>query len=282
VPANVAFAISILDDNGRRTSQRHQNWLTVRPGESVECVGCHTAGSEVPHGRLNAGPITVNQGASTIGAFPNSEPGLSADLGETMAEVYALVNGVRNLSADIVYEDEWTDADVTAKADPINYLYDDLQSNSPVGPSSPCLLVGSSLCRLTINYPEHIHPIWQVDRRVFDVDEVTVLEDNTCTSCHNNVDDMDVAMVPVAQLDLSSGASDLEADHFKSYRELLSTDNEQELNGGILQDRLVDTGEVERNEDGDPILDAEGNTTPIFAPVPVAPTKRPRSVQLKR
>jgi hypothetical protein len=143
-----------------------------------------------------------------------------------------------------------------------------------LGPSSPCLLAGSSLCRLTINYPEHIHPIWQVDRRVFDVDEVTVLEDNTCTSCHNNVDDMDVAMVPVAQLDLSSGASDIEADHFKSYRELLSTDNEQELNGGILQDRLVDTGEVERNEDGDPILDAEGNTTPIFAPVPVAPTMR--------
>ena len=274
VPANVAFAISILDDNGRRTSQRHQNWLTVRPGESVECVGCHTAGSEVPHGRLNAGPITVNQGASTIGAFPNSEPGLSADIGETMAEVYALVNGVRNLSADIVYEDEWTDADVTAKADPINYLYDDLQSNSPLGPSSPCLLAGSSLCRLTINYPEHIHPIWQVDRRVFDVDEVTVLEDNTCTSCHNNVDDMDVAMVPVAQLDLSSGASDIEADHFKSYRELLSTDNEQELNGGILQDRLVDTGDVERNEDGVPIVDGEGNTTPIFATVPVAPTMR--------
>lgn len=274
VPANVAFAISILDKNGRRTSQRHQNWLTVRPGESIECLGCHTSASEVPHGRVDAGPSTINPGALTIGAFPNSEPGLSADLGETMAEVYALVNGVRNLTADIVYEDEWTDEMVTAKADPIAYLYEDLLSNSPVAPDSPCLLPGSSLCRLTINYPEHIHPIWQVDRRVFDVDEITVLADNTCTSCHDDVDDMDAAMVPVAQLDLSNGASDQEADHFKSYRELLFTDNQQEVNGGILQDVLEDTGEFEVDEDGELILDGDDKPIPIFEPIPVAPTMR--------
>ena len=125
---------------------------------------------------------------------------------------------------------------------------------------------------MTINYPEHIHPIWQVDRRVFDVDEVTVLADNTCISCHDDVDDMDATMVPVAQLDLSSGASDQEADHFKSYRELLFTDNEQEIVGGILLDVLEDTGQVELNEDGIPIIDADGNTTPIFAAIPVAPT----------
>jgi hypothetical protein len=45
--------------------------------------------------------------------------------------------------------------------------------------------------------------------------------------------------VPAGQLDLSDGVSDQQADHFKSYRELLFTDNQQEVNMGALQDVLV-------------------------------------------
>ena len=41
VPANVALDISILDLNGRRIGPRHNNWLQVRPGEVLECNGCH-------------------------------------------------------------------------------------------------------------------------------------------------------------------------------------------------------------------------------------------------
>jgi hypothetical protein len=46
--------------------------------------------------------------------------------------------------------------------------------------------------------------------------------------------------VPDGQLDLTDGLSGDEADHFKSYRELLFTDFEQELGASGLQDVLVD------------------------------------------
>ena len=50
---------------------------------------------------------------------------------------------------------------------------------------------------------------------------------------------MNQPQVPAGQLDLSDGASDEEPLQFKAYRELLFTDNEQEVNMGALQDRLV-------------------------------------------
>jgi hypothetical protein len=53
VPANVAFQISLLDVNGRRVSPIHRSWLHVRPGEVLECNGCHTRTGPTPmaHGR---------------------------------------------------------------------------------------------------------------------------------------------------------------------------------------------------------------------------------------
>ena len=45
IPANVAFAISVLDANGRRLGGalggRHTNWLQLQPGEQLTCNGCH-------------------------------------------------------------------------------------------------------------------------------------------------------------------------------------------------------------------------------------------------
>jgi hypothetical protein len=43
VPANIAFTISLLDANGRRVNNAnpHRAWLSVRPGELMECNGCH-------------------------------------------------------------------------------------------------------------------------------------------------------------------------------------------------------------------------------------------------
>ncbi|MGB5738872.1 MAG: hypothetical protein WBM54_05955, partial [Woeseia sp.] len=52
-----------------------------------------------------------------------------------------------------------------------------------------------------------------------------------------------------------------EADHFNSYRELLFPDNEQELNMGALQDRLVQNG-------------VDDNGDPIFVTVTVSPAMR--------
>jgi hypothetical protein len=50
---------------------------------------------------------------------------------------------------------------------------------------------------------------------------------------------MGAAQVPAGQLDLSGGPSPDEPDHLVSYRELLFTDNAQEVNMGALQDILV-------------------------------------------
>ena len=62
--------------------------------------------------------------------------------------------------------------------------------------------------------------------------------------------------MPQAQLDLTDGLSPQQMEHFNAYRELLFTDDEQEVVNGALQDRQVQTG-----------VDAMGN--PILSPVPV-------------
>jgi len=270
VPANVAFAISILDEKGQRTSSRHQNWMQVAPGETLQCIGCHTGNSKVPHGRFDAEPKAVNMGASTTGLpFPNTDPTLFADMGETMAETYARINSVRQLTSDIVFDDQWSDVNVVPKTASFTYAYADLKTLAPI--DSTCVTVWKSTCRVTINYETHIHPLWRVDRKVLDANGVTVLEDHTCTSCHTNVDNMMAPRVPDGQLDLTDGLSTDNPDHFKSYHELLFNDNQVELSQGALIDSLVDSGNVnlipQFNADGSPLLDSNG--VPVVLSVPI-------------
>ena len=68
--------------------------------------------------------------------------------------------------------------------------------------------------------------------------------------------------MPPGQLELTDGPSADQPDHFHAYRELLATDNEQELVGGVVQDRLVQVGV-------DPVTGAAQ-----FATVPVASSLR--------
>jgi len=285
VPANVAFAISVLDENGRRTSQRHQNWMQVAPGETLQCNGCHTGTSDIPHGRSDAEPDTVNTGAATSELeFPNTHPDLDANIGETMAETYACyydeeTNGVNfnipdgldcnpdipGLSADIIYDDHWSP--VVNLDDNFEYAFSDLETQVPIN-KAICSDSWTSICRILINYESHIHPLWSVDRQQFEADEITLKQDNTCTACHANVDDMDIVMLPEAQLDLTSGPSTEEPLHLKSYRELLFNDNQVEVSNGALIDFLQDTGEVEMenllDDEGIEVLDDNGD--PIEVP----------------
>ncbi len=169
VPANVAFWLDILDADGRRVPgfARHQNWLQLRPGEVLECNGCHTPDSEVPHGRLLAEGPSSNPGAPLDGSpFPNTEPALFANAGETMAEVWTRINGVRTPSVNLVYDDEWTDPLARAKDASFIYSYTTLSTAPPVDVG--CVGLWTSLCRITINYETHIHPLWNVDRPVLD------------------------------------------------------------------------------------------------------------------
>jgi hypothetical protein len=271
VPANVAFAISILDANGRRISARHRNWLQVRPGETRSCNGCHVLGATQPgtgrrlsHGRDDLFQ-SVNPGAPTTGQpFPGTEPALFANSGETMAQVRARISCQTDCAAltpavDIAYVDAWTYPATAgrAKDSPFAYRYADLVTPAPT--TAACIAAWSAQCRVVIHYERNIQPLWTTPRIILAADGATVLADLTCTRCHSPRDAQSAARVPAGQLDLSAVPSTDEPDHVVSYRELLFADNEQEVNMGALQDRFVPG----------PVDPATGQPTQV--PVSVAP-----------
>jgi hypothetical protein len=271
VPANVAFAVSVLDADGRRISARHGNWLQLRPGETRSCHGCHQPGATRPgttqrlsHGRDGLF-APANPGAPTTGQpFAGTDPALFANSGETMAEVRARISCQTDCAAlrpsvDLRFDDVWTDPATAGRAkDPsFAYRYADLTTPAPV--SAACQTAWTSLCRIVIHYEQHIQPLWTTPRLMLAADGVTVLADHTCTSCHSPRDAQNAPRVPAGQLDLSAEPSPDEADHFVSYRELLFADNEQEVTMGALQDRLVPG----------PIDPQTGQ--PVLVPVAVAP-----------
>ena len=275
VPANVSFAVTVLNRDGQRITQRHSNWMQLRPGETIECVGCHTSDSQMPHGRLDAQAPSINLG----GPFPNTDPLLPADPGETMAETFARISGVPEPDFDLTFIDVWTDPAVRAKDAPFVVDYGALQTAAPVEPA--CELRWLAGCRITIHYEDHIHPLWGVLRQLIDPANGQVLEDRTCTSCHTPVDANANAQVPAADLDLTDGQSADEPDHFNAYRELLFSDNAQTVVNGVLLDLLVPVFDQNGNQvfevdqDGNLILDANGDPIPVLVTVNVAPSMSP-------
>lgn len=266
VPANVAFTIEVLDKNARRIGGRHQNWLQVKPGEVVTCNGCHTHTNNTrSHGRPDVSN-SINSGFSgtTGDSFTKTVATLWAESGETMAETRSRHSCLTDCATmtpnvNVVYTDVWTDAAAAGRAidAPIsNNNYSDIATiftaaggafTAPV--SSACQTTWTEKCRTVINYETHIHQLWNLTRA--DGGDADGLAD-TCTSCHTN--NNGAAKIPEGntQLDLTDGASDQNADHYKAYRELFFGDNKQILNGGVLQDEMVDSGNVDIN--GNPIL----------------------------
>ena len=263
VPANVPLALSVLDENGRRITARHQNWLQVLPGQELKCNGCHAPQSGLSHGRSDAF-TPAYAGATTTGMpFPHTVATLSPDFGETMAETLTRVSCQTDCAAllpsvDLAYADVWTDPAVRAPDQPFDYRYARLSTPVPVNLN--CLSKWDSKCRIVINYEQHIHPLWSLPRQQTDPVTGAIISDHTCSQggCHAPVDAMGQTAVPAAQLDLSDGPSPDQADQFNAYRELLFADNQQELVGGALQDVVVDIGP-----------DAMGN--PVLVNVSVGP-----------
>ena len=247
LPAGVPFAIGVLDRDGRRITPRHLNWLQLRAGEVLTCNGCHLpAGAQpgappaISHGR-QALFASVNPGAPTAGQpFPNSNPLVIAGLGETMAEARARLSCQTDCAAqlpsvDLIYSDVWTAAGLPATAS-FSYRYSQLNTPAPLSATSTgCPANWTAQCRIVINYPDHLQPLWTLPRLIVDAGGA-VLANRTCVSCHSPADAAGVVRVPAAQLDLSGGPSPDEADHLVSYRELLFPDNAQEVNMGALQD----------------------------------------------
>ncbi len=93
VPANIAFQLSLLDENGRRINNAnpHRSWLSVRPGEVLECNGCHvrtTANNSVArsHGRKGSFNSVYAGATATGGAFPGTVNTISPEVGDSMAQ----------------------------------------------------------------------------------------------------------------------------------------------------------------------------------------------------
>jgi hypothetical protein len=274
VPANIPFAISVLDKDGKRITSRHQNWLQLRPGEIMNCSGCHAANSGTSHGRADAF-TSLYSGAPIDGyVFPGTEA-LLVNAGDTMAEARTRVDpSALKLSVDIHYADAWTN-EATAgrpKDTPFDYSYADLDPALTAPVSTDCQSNWNNLCRTVINYETHIHPLWHLPRGTAGAD--------TCTNCHTDTDAMANPMEPDGQLDLTDGASDQNPDHFKSYHELLFGDNEQviDITSGLLIDKQVQATDgagnplFQTDANGDLILDAMGNPIPVMVPIGVAPS----------
>ncbi len=282
VPANAALMISVTDENGMRITQRHQNWIALAEGQELRCNGCHDANSGLSHGRYDAFDSAYAGAPAGMTEFPNTDPQwFIGEPGETMAEIRARVtcanDGCSSLepSMNVIYRDVWSANPLDANGNPINpdidYRYTDLTTAAPT--SLTCQSDWRWNCRSVIGYIDHIHPLWSQPRiETFDDDndpatpEVPVLDANgnpvnhNCLNCHTPTDPANnAARVPAGQLELQDGLSVDEPDHFHAYRELLVTDNLQELDAnGVLVDVLQVVGQ-----------DANGND--ILAPIPIAP-----------
>lgn len=275
VPANTPFALSILDQSGQRIGGRHRQWLSVKPGETLECHGCHTGDSELPHGRVAAQAASVNLGATaTDVVFPGTNPQMLPEFSYTMAETVEKILGLPTLATDLVYQDIWSDPATSTLNPALNLSYQTLTTTKPNG--SECFTNWTAYCRIQINYAEHIQPLWSKSRLVFDELTNEQIQDNTCTSCHSSSDADNIAQVPAGQLDLSANASTDEPAHLTSYRELFFTDFEQELAGGILVDRQIPLLDANgdpvyvRDADGNLVLDENGQPIPVMTTVDVA------------
>ncbi len=267
VPANVAIQLTVVDTNARRISPLHRNWLQVQAGELLTCNGCHAATSPPPpalpksHGRSNLF-ASVNPGAPANGLFANTDSTLQGNPGETMAQTRAnwmckLANGMSacNPSVDVIFDDLWTDPTAAghAKDTSVDYCYsaaltDVLSSaadttikhtcltklNTLAPAPNSCETNWSSICRIVINYIDHLQPLWDVDR----IPAGSTTVNDKCTGCHSPTDAAGKPRVPAGQLDMSNTASDAQPDHFTSYEKLLNNHNAQELNATMtaLQD----------------------------------------------
>ena len=284
VPANMPLMISITDAGGKRLTARHQNWISVRAGEILECKGCHTRNSEAPHGRYEAQPDSTNQGQFTGFAYTGATDeivagynGIGSDsLNPTMAESkFAYIedelttaDDVQKLNRDPRFTFTWLDndpmtdltaADLELESSSVERLADaPWYSNIPAYmddaytlPSNAHCESWNYRCRIRINYPDHIQPLWEYARTNLASD----MQPAVCTRCHSRTDDMAQPMVPAGQLELTS-----EVDtgiRMRSYQELFFADIAQEDDGmGNVVDCTIDIPQVDEN--GDPELDENG------------------------
>lgn len=268
-PSGIPFTFDVVDANGTRTAPLHRNTLQLKGGEFYQCTGCHTRDSNLPHGRIDAEAPSANIGGQQFGLpFPNSNPNLFInEIGETMADIYTRFNGAaRDLSTGLEFTDEWTDSALLPRDPDVSLLYRDVVNGlSTAPPVSSACESGSTLdplCRIVINYPTHIQPLWETPR-------IDGADNNQCTLCHSLVDAGGVPQTPFGQLELTDAASIDEPFQVVSYRELVRQDTPKIIgaNGLLLtlfvQAQVGGVLQIQLDAMGDPILDMNGGTIPV-------------------
>jgi hypothetical protein len=276
VPANVPFIIDVVDQNAKRVTSlgRHTSWLQLVPGETRSCNGCHSTVNKTSHGRIGL-TTAVNQGPPIAGQpFPNTNPTLTTQPSETMAQTLARITCVSGgacsqlLSSDVIYTNIWTTGTTPAAQDTsFSYTYADA---SPAAPTNASCSPWTAQCRSTIHYAAMIagvatpqiflQSLWSKATRLAP-DKTPA----TCVTCHTTATAAAaVLMVPQGQLDLTGGASTTDITVVTSYEELLFPHNEQTLNmAGVPTDLLVPTPGPP-----DPVT---GLPTTVLMPVVLAP-----------
>jgi hypothetical protein len=240
VPADVAFRMEVLDANARRISSTQGVWLQVKAGEVVTCNGCHrpaSAQKPISHGRQGlfnpAWTGAPMSGVAFPGTIASGSGAFIPNQGETMAQARMRVSCASDTppcaqmvpSVNVLYTDVWTDPAQATPGAPINLRYDDATQFMTAFPTSAqCVTGWSATCRIIINYPEHIQPLWDL-KRTSTVGGVAT--DVTCTQggCHSPLNAAGAAQMPAGNLDLTNSASVDAPPETTSYRQLLFAHN---------------------------------------------------------
>ncbi len=274
VPANVPFTIEVLDQNARRITSQHTSWMQLLPGETKSCNGCHSTAAGTSHGRSGLS-TAVNTGAASTGSpFPNTNPQLSPNAGETMAQTLARISCESGsaipcsqiMTTDVLYTTPtsttpsaglvWTLNTTLPAGDvdtPIAYTYAALEEpGGPPFPNQGNCVPWSAQCRITIHYanaatltPVFLQNIWNLaaPARTSTIsvanDGLTAGSPAVCVTCHAGVSNAKAIQVPSGQLDLTGSQDTADTTVVTSYESLLFPGDEQQLNMGVLQNVLI-------------------------------------------
>ena len=203
VPHDVYFTFEIVNKYDKRVNliaepdynynylRQHSTPLLLEDGELRECNGCHDPSNDIPHARSDIQTASANPGAPfDESPFPNANPQILAvtardTMGQTLAYRRADVINLTStdplsVTGDVSYEDYWTSTYLGDQPAP-SFVYSlrDLTTPPPVN-NPACLTTWTSDCKITINYLEHIQPIWDVCR--------PQAENKSCRSCHDKAD----------------------------------------------------------------------------------------------
>lgn len=288
VPANVALLLSVTDAAGKRLTARHLNWISLRPGEVMECKGCHTAGdtgTALPaHGRYDAQADSINEGQPAGTAWPGATGTLTSPFANaSMAEARVAAagdsdndNDILELSTDLLYTDVWTDTGSETADASLSLSYADLTTPSP---ANAFCTPWTSRCRIVIHYETHIQPVWALDRGTLTTPILATHHEDgtqpaTCIRCHNATAmtaNADSQGAPPTQLELTDEVDGGNGVQNRAYVELFNRDVAKVVSEGNLTDCTREETRVDEN--GDDVLDDNGD--PIIDTVTCDPSEGP-------